>query len=101
MHRMSMEPAQGGSRRTSRELAAFLAVGAANTLLSTLLYLALLTWTSHTLAYLLAYVAGTLFSGVVNSRLTFRVAIRPRRLAALVLYYLALYLVNAALLEGL
>lgn len=87
--------------RTARELLSFLVVGGSNTVLSSLLYLVLLTWLSHTLAYLLAYVAGTIYSGIVNARYTFRASLKPWRLLGLVLYYLGLYLLNAAVLEGL
>jgi putative flippase GtrA len=77
----------------------FLIVGASNTILSSLLYIGLLSLTSHTLSYVLAYLAGTLYSGAVNSKFTFTVSPCRSRLIRFVFFYIGMYCINAVILE--
>jgi putative flippase GtrA len=69
-------------------------VGALNTVLSYLVYLALLKWVSYRWAYSLSYAAGILLSFVLNSLLVFRVPLRWRRLLPYPSVYLVQYLLG-------
>jgi putative flippase GtrA len=82
------------TRSSSRQLARFLAVGALNTGLSYLVYLALLKWVSYRWAYSLSYAAGIVLSFVLNSLFVFRVPLRWRRLLPYPSVYLVQYLLG-------
>jgi putative flippase GtrA len=77
----------------------FLAVGAANTLLTWLFFALLVTWLPHQIALILAYLLGIVVAWLGNSRWVFRS--RPGWLQAGVypLIYLTTWLINAGLLE--
>jgi putative flippase GtrA len=82
------------TRSSSRQLARFLVVGALNTGLSYLVYLALLKWVSYRWAYSLSYAAGILLSFVLNSLFVFRVPLSWRRLLPYPSVYLVQYLLG-------
>jgi putative flippase GtrA len=82
------------TRSSSRQLARFLVVGALNTGLSYLVYLALLRWVSYRWAYSLSYAAGILLSFVLNSLFVFRVPLSWRRLLPYPSVYLVQYLLG-------
>lgn len=77
----------------------FLCGGAANTLLSYLLYLGLLQVLPYQVAYLSAYVAGIVFAYWVNAVFVFKIALSWRGLFAYPVVYIVQYLAAAALLE--
>jgi putative flippase GtrA len=84
-----------------REFLRFALLGGANTLLTLGLYWLLLRWTTHTVAYALAYAAGIVFSAVANARYTFGTQLTAQRFATFAGVTLLLYAFNAALLEAL
>lgn len=65
------------------EILRFLIVGAANTILTYALYLALLPLTGYAAAYTIAYVAGIAIAYMLNTQLVFRAR---RTLASLTLF---------------
>ncbi len=79
----------------------FLVVGAANTLLTWLFFALLVTWLSHQVALILAYLLGIAIAWLGNSRWVFQA--QPGWLQAGVypLIYLTTWLINAGLLEWL
>jgi putative flippase GtrA len=79
------------TRSSSRQIARFVVVGAVNSGLTYLAYLALLKWVSYRWAYSLSYVAGILLSFVLNSRFVFRVSLRRRSLLRYPLVYAVQY----------
>ena len=89
---------QAAGTRWQRPLR-FLCGGAANTLLSWLLYLALVQVLPYQWAYLGAYVAGIVFAYWVNATFVFRVALSWRGLFAYPAVYVVQYLAAAVLLE--
>jgi putative flippase GtrA len=78
--------------------ARYLIAGAVNSLVTFLLYLALLTAFPYPVAYSVSYAAGIVFSFILNSRLVFRVPLRWRRLLAYPSVYLAQYLLGLAVI---
>jgi len=82
------------TRSSSRQLARFLAVGAVNSGLTYLVYLALLRAVSYRWAYSVSYVAGIFLSFVLNSLFVFRVPLRWRRLLPYPTVYLVQYLLG-------
>ena len=77
----------------------FLCGGAANTLLSYLLYLALVQVLPYQWAYLGAYVAGIVFAYWVNARFVFEVPLSWKGLFSYPVIYLVQYVIAAGLLE--
>jgi putative flippase GtrA len=82
------------TRSSSHQIARFLVVGAVNTGLSYLVYLALLRWVSYRWAYSISYATGIVLSFVLNSRFVFRVPLRWRRLLPYPSVYLVQYLLG-------
>lgn len=82
------------TRSSRHEVGRFLVGSAANTLLTYLLYLALLWLVAYPWAYSISYVAGIFLSFVVNSLYVFRTPLRWRRLLPYPLVYVAQYLVG-------
>jgi putative flippase GtrA len=82
------------TRSSSGQLARFLVVGALNTGLTYLAYLALLKCVSYRWAYSLSYIAGIFLSFVLNSRFVFRVPLRWGRLLPYPSVYLVQYLLG-------
>jgi len=84
--------ATDGATAASREAAQvlrFIAAGAANTLVSVIVYQASLFAIGYTLAYVIAYVAGLLFAWYAYSRHVFRTPLSATRLAAFAAFYVA------------
>ena len=77
----------------------FVGVGLSNTALTLAVYWALLLLTSHTLAYIAAFLLGIAYTAIVNSRFTFGVKVSRRQLAAYAVLCVLLYALNASLLE--
>jgi len=86
------------TRSSSRQIARFVVVGALNSGLSYLAYLALLKWVSYRWAYSLAYVAGIFLSFFLNSRRVFRVRLRWRNLLRYPVVYVVQYLLGYVVL---
>lgn len=84
---------------TAGQFMRFLAVGVTNTLVGCAVYLLFVHYISHTLAYGLAFVAGTICAGVLHARVTFKVPLRQSSFLLTCLFYLISYLANAAVLE--
>jgi putative flippase GtrA len=82
------------TRSSSRQLARFLVVGALNTGLSYLVYLALLRVVSYRWAYSISYAAGIVLSFVLNSLFVFRVPLSWQRLLPYPSVYLVQYLLG-------
>ena len=82
-----------------KEILTFVAIGASNTLLSLAIYWLLLPWLTHTIAFAIACVAGTVYSGFANARMTFSSAVTVRSFSRFLLSMAALYAFNAVLLE--
>lgn len=80
-----------------REWIGFAAVGAANTIATYLVYLAILPMAGYVVAYTVSYVAGIGFSYVANSRFVFRARMGGRSLALYPLAYIAQYLAGLGL----
>jgi putative flippase GtrA len=78
----------------------FLIAGAANTVATYGVYLALLPLLNYAVAYSIAFVAGILLSYLLNTRFVFRVAGSMRRFAMYPLVYVAQYLVGLAVLHA-
>lgn len=78
----------------------FLCGGAANTLLTYLLYLGLIQVMSYHAAYLCAYVAGIVFAYWVNARFVFKVPLSWKGLFQYPVIYMVQYVLAAALLEA-
>jgi putative flippase GtrA len=86
----------GWGRRLSRQFASYIAIGAANTLLSFALYVVLQMFTPYWLAYSLSFVAGVAFLFVANARIVFAVPATAAVAARFVAAYLLSYLVGLA-----
>jgi len=82
-----------------REGVRFLASGAANTVLSYLLYLLLLQWLDYLPAYTIAYAAGILLAYTLSLRFVFRAQHSWRKLALFPLIYLVQYSLGATVLH--
>jgi putative flippase GtrA len=78
-------------RRLSGQFGGFLAVGAINTMLSLLLYEALILVMPYWLAYTLCFPAGMAFLLYANANLVFRRAVTAVSSASFVVFYLASY----------
>lgn len=78
-------------RNLTRQLASFLAVGAVNTMLTFLLYEALILVMPYWLAYTLCFPAGIAFLLFANAGLVFGRAVTAASTALYVLLYLATY----------
>jgi putative flippase GtrA len=82
------------------EVLRFLVAGAANTVATYAVYLALLPLLNYQFAYSIAFVIGIVASYVLNTRYVFRVAGSLRRFVAYPLVYLAQYLVGLGVLHA-
>lgn len=78
-------------RRVSAQFGGFLAVGAVNTVLTLLLYEALILVMPYWLAYTFCFPAGIAFLLFANTRLVFGRAVTTVSSASFVLFYLASY----------
>ena len=81
-----------------REASRFVGVGALNTLLTFLLYQALLFAVPYQVAYTLSFAAGIVFSAVVNARVTFGTTLTARTGLRFAAFYLFNYGLGLALL---
>ncbi len=88
-----------GAGRTRTQVITFVLLGASNTLITLVLYWALLAWTSHTLAYALSYATGIVYGAITNARFTFRTRLTGTGFARYAAWTLGLYAFNALLLE--
>ena len=77
----------------------FVGVGLSNTALTLGVYWALLLLTSHTWAYLAAFLLGIAYTAIVNSRFTFGIKASRGQLAAYAVLCMLLYGLNGSLLE--
>ena len=96
-------PGAGGAAAAPREaeqVLRFIAAGAANTLVSLMVYQAALFAVGYTLSYGIAYVSGLLFAWYAYSRHVFKAAPSAARLAAFVAFYMASLAVGACLNAG-
>lgn len=101
-------PDPGGTPAVSREAAQvlrFIAAGAANTLLSIIVYQLALFAAGYTLAYGIAYVTGIAFAGYAYARHVFRTRLSAARFAAFAAFFVASLIagawVNAGFVEWL
>ena len=84
---------------TTGQFRRFLLVGLANTFIGCAVYLAFVSFLSHTLAYGIAFVAGTASAATLHARITYGVPLRRSSFALTAMFYLISYLANAAVLE--
>jgi putative flippase GtrA len=84
--------------RTDREFIGFVLVGAANTGLTYLLYLALLQIARYPVAYSLTFVVGIFLSYYLNARFVFRVPLQLRKALQYPAVYAIQYLLGLGLL---
>ena len=81
------------------EFLRFVGVGLTNTALTLAVYWALLLVTTHSLAYVAAFVVGVAYTALANSRFTFGVTAGRRQLALYSLFCVALCVFNVLVLD--
>lgn len=84
---------------TTGQFLRFLIVGGVNTAVGCAVYLFFVEYMSHTLAYGIAFIAGTICAASLHARVTFGVELRRSSFALSALFYLISYFVNAGVLE--
>ena len=80
------------------EFGRFLLVGGLNTLLTQLLYMALLLVISYPLSYTISYIAGILLAYWLNSRIVFKEPLHWKKALQFPLVYVVQYILGFALL---
>jgi putative flippase GtrA len=83
-----------------QEALRFIIAGAANTVATYGVYLALLPLFNYAVAYSIAFVAGIVLSYLLNTRFVFRVTGSMRRFAVYPLVYVAQYLAGLGVLQA-
>lgn len=81
------------------QLARFVALGAANSIATYLIYLALLRFTGYAIAYTVAYAAGIAISYVANAYLVFRTRMSVKSAATYPLVYLFQYVAGLVIIS--
>ena len=81
------------------EFIKFIGVGASNTALTLVVYWGLLLLTSHTLAYLAAFLVGVAYTAALNSRFTFGVRASRKQFAVYAFFCVGQYAISGTLLE--
>jgi putative flippase GtrA len=76
----------------------FVAVGAANSIVTYLIYLALLQFVGYAVAYTVSYACGIAFSYIANSLAVFRAPMSVKSAVRFPMVYLAQYLLGMALM---
>ena len=86
------------TKANSKEFAAFLLCGAANTLLTYALYVLLLLLMPYKLSYSLAYVCGIFISYYLNSQLVFKQPVSLAKFLKYPVVYIVQYLLGISVL---
>jgi len=82
-----------------KEAAWFVLIGASNTALTYLVYLAALQFTGYLAAYVIAFVVGAIYTALLNIRVAFSSRLNPRVMAAHIACGTVYFLVNLFLLR--
>jgi putative flippase GtrA len=78
-------------RSVGQQFGGFLIVGAANTVLTLLIYELLIFWIPYGIAYTLAFAAGLVFALTANARFAFATRVTAPRAVRFTLFYLISY----------
>jgi putative flippase GtrA len=87
------------SPKMKNSFAIFLLVGTTNSALTLAIYWILLLTSPHNTAYLIAFIVGIIYSGILNSRFTFSTRLEKRKLVTYAVMCILLYFVNSKLLN--
>jgi putative flippase GtrA len=81
-----------------RQFARFVGVGAANTILTFVLYEILILYLPYSVGYTISFVAGIAFAALANSRLVFRIRLESRNTIRFIVFYVSSYFLGLFLM---
>ncbi len=93
---MALTHPASAPRRSGAQVARFLVLGAANTVVSTAVFYALSFVVPATVAFTIVYLAALIYLTIATPRFVFGVRPRHTRTAALAAWYVVVYLVGLA-----